>query len=151
VAVPAVGRVSFKNRVASEQGRPDIARRRLVEEVQGRIDPRRLVFIDETWAKTNMTRTCGWNRRGLPLNTKVPHGRWTTMTFLAGLRHARIAASCVSSTGRSMVAASSPTSNNASFRHCSVETLSSWTTSAATREYAPPFVRPSKALLLAAL
>jgi len=26
---------------------------------QGRIDPTRLVFIDETWAKTNMTRTHG--------------------------------------------------------------------------------------------
>ena len=42
-----------------------------------------------------MTRTCGWNRRGLPLNAKVPHGRWTTMTFLAALRHDCIAAPCV--------------------------------------------------------
>ena len=81
---------------ASEQDRPDIARRRAWwKKYQGRIDPRRLVFIDETWAKTNMTRTCGWNRRGLPLNAKAPHGRWTTMTFLAALRHDRIAAPCV--------------------------------------------------------
>jgi len=81
---------------ASEQDRPDIARRRAWwKKYQGRIDPRRLVFIDETWAKTNMTRTCGWGRRGQPLNAKVPQGRWTTMTFLAALRHDRIVAPCV--------------------------------------------------------
>jgi len=54
-----------------------------------------LVFIDETWAKTNMARTHGWNRCGAPLVAKVPHGHWTTMTFLAALRHDRIAAPCV--------------------------------------------------------
>ena len=81
---------------ASEQDRPDIARRRAWwKKYQARVDPRRLVFIDETWAKTNMTRTRGWNRRGQPLNAKVPHGRWATMTFLAALRHDRIAAPCV--------------------------------------------------------
>jgi transposase len=53
------------------------------------------VFIDETWAKTNMTRTHGWHRRGAPLRSKVPHGHWRTMTFLAALRHDRIAAPCV--------------------------------------------------------
>jgi transposase len=53
------------------------------------------VFIDETWAKTNMTRTHGWHRRGLPLRAKVPHGHWRTMTFLAALRHDRITAPCV--------------------------------------------------------
>ena len=31
---------------------------------QRRVDPRRLVFVDETWAKTNMTRTHGWAPRG---------------------------------------------------------------------------------------
>jgi transposase len=46
-----------------------------------------LVFIDETWAKTNMTRTRGWHARGKPLVAKVPHGHWQTMTFLAALRH----------------------------------------------------------------
>jgi transposase len=81
---------------ASEQDRPDVARRRAWwKKYQARIDPRRLVFIDETWAKTNMTRSHGWNRRGVPLTAKVPHGHWTTMTFLAALRHDRIAAPCV--------------------------------------------------------
>jgi transposase len=62
---------------------------------QGRIDPARLVFIDETWAKTNMTRMRGWWRRGEPLKARVPHGHWRTMTFLAGLRHDGITAPCV--------------------------------------------------------
>ena len=48
------------------------------------------MFIDETWAKTNMTRTHGRAPRGERLVAKVPHGRWTTLTFLAALRHDRI-------------------------------------------------------------
>ena len=57
---------------------------------QGKIDPRRLVFIDETWAKTNMIRTHGWCVRGKPLTAKAPYGHWRTMTFIAALRHDRI-------------------------------------------------------------
>jgi transposase len=44
------------------------------------------VFVDETWAKTNMTRTHGRSPRGQRLIAKVPHGRWTTLTFIAALR-----------------------------------------------------------------
>jgi transposase len=62
---------------------------------QGRLDPRRLVFIDETWAKTNMTRRHGRCARGNRLVAKVPHGRWRTLTFLAALRCDRITAPCV--------------------------------------------------------
>jgi transposase len=62
---------------------------------QGRLDPARLVFIDETWAKTNMTRTYGRAARGQRLVAKVPHGRWRTLTFLAALRCDRIDAPCV--------------------------------------------------------
>ena len=57
---------------------------------QARLDPGRLVFIDETWAKTNMTRTHGRCARGQRLVAKVPHGHWKTLTFLAALRHDRI-------------------------------------------------------------
>jgi transposase len=53
------------------------------------------VFIDETWAKTNMTRTHGWCRRGERLRAKVPYGHWKTLTFLAALRHDRIDAPAV--------------------------------------------------------
>jgi transposase len=62
---------------------------------QGKLDVTRLVFIDETWAKTNMTRTHGRCARGERLLAKVPHGRWRTLTFLAGLRHDGITAPCV--------------------------------------------------------
>jgi hypothetical protein len=43
-----------KTVLASEQNRPGVARKRgRWKTLQGRIDPRRLVFIDETWSKTN--------------------------------------------------------------------------------------------------
>ena len=81
---------------ASEQDRADIARRRTRWKThQGRLDPRRLVFIDETWAKTNMTRHHGRCARGARLVAKVPYGRWRTLTFLAALRCDRIDAPCV--------------------------------------------------------
>ena len=75
----------------SEQDRPDVARRRVRwRKYQKQIDPRRLVFIDETWAKTNMAPLRGWCTRGARLNAKVPHGHWKTLTFIAALRHDRI-------------------------------------------------------------
>jgi transposase len=81
---------------ASEQDRPDVARRRVRwRRHQSRFDPARLVFIDETWAKTNMAPLRGWCARGRRLVGKVPHGHWQTMTFIAALRHDRISAPCV--------------------------------------------------------
>jgi transposase len=53
---------------------------------QAGLDPHQLVFLDETWAKTNMTRSRGRARRGQRLIAKVPHGHWKTTTFLAALR-----------------------------------------------------------------
>ena len=43
------------------------------------------MFIDETWASTNMARTHGRCRRGERLRVGVPHGHWKTTTFIAGL------------------------------------------------------------------
>lgn len=54
---------------------------------QAKLDPASLVFIDETWAKTNMAPLRGRCRRGQRLIGKVPFGRWTTTTFVAALRH----------------------------------------------------------------
>lgn len=48
-------------------------------------DPRRLIFIDETWAKTNMTRLRGRAPRGQRLVDKTPHGHWKTTTLIAAL------------------------------------------------------------------
>lgn len=53
------------------------------------------MFLDETWTKTNMTRRHGRCTRGQRLVSKVPHGRWKTLTFLAALRRDRITAPCV--------------------------------------------------------
>ena len=73
--------------MASERDRPDVARRRAQwTERQDQVDPERLVFIDETWIKTNMEPLRGWAPRGQRLIAKVPHGHWKTSTFIAALR-----------------------------------------------------------------
>ena len=86
--------ISFKKTMlASEQDRPDVAAaRQRWQRHQGAFDPRRLVFIDETWAKTNMARRHGRCRRGARPVGRVPHGHWKTSTFVAGLRHDGITA-----------------------------------------------------------
>src|SRR5258708_26906002 len=84
---------SKKSVVAGEPDRPDVARRRAQwTKYQDRLAPERLVFIDETWTKTNMAPLRGWAPRGMRCVAKVPHGRWNTTTFLAALRLDRIEA-----------------------------------------------------------
>lgn len=76
-----------KTLIASEQDRPDVVERRQQwRATQPDIDPGRFVFIDETWAKTNMTRTYGRSLLGTRLIEKTPCGRWQTTTFLGALR-----------------------------------------------------------------
>jgi transposase len=53
---------------------------------------KKLVFIDETFTKTNMTRLRGRSTRGTRLIDKAPHGHWKTSTFIAALRHNRLTA-----------------------------------------------------------
>lgn len=50
------------------------------------LDADRLVFIDETAAKTNMTPQRGWALKGKRLVDRSPHGHWITVTFIAALR-----------------------------------------------------------------
>jgi transposase len=77
----------------AEQTRPDVARKRARWIAhQGRIAPERLVFIDETWVKTNMEPLRGWAPRGQRLPAFVPHGHWKTLTFIGALRHDRLEA-----------------------------------------------------------
>jgi transposase len=81
---------------ASEQDRPDVAQaRREWELQQAGLDPDRLVFLDETWAKTNMTRPRGRSPCGTRLTAKVPHVHWKTTTFLAALRTSGLTAPLV--------------------------------------------------------
>jgi transposase len=51
------------------------------------LNPAKLIFIDETWAKTNMTRLRGRAPVGERLIAKVPHGHWKTTTLIAALDH----------------------------------------------------------------
>ena len=75
----------------AEQSRPDIARKRARWKAhQHRLDPGRLVFIDETWVKTNMAPLRGWGPRGRRLEARTPYGHWKTLTFVGALRHDRI-------------------------------------------------------------
>lgn len=51
-----------------------------------RKQPARLVFLDETSIKTNMTPLRGRSLSGQRLRGHVPYGKWQTQTFIAGLR-----------------------------------------------------------------
>src|SRR4051812_36939155 len=83
---PAAGSRAKKTAHASQQDRPDILKRREAWfDRQPDLDPERLVFIDETWAKTNMARTHGRAPRGERLRVGVPHGHWKTTTVVAAL------------------------------------------------------------------
>lgn len=81
---------------ASEQDRPDILKRRQ-DWFDGQLDldPERLVFIDETWATTNMARLRGRAPKGERLRAGIPHGHWKTTTFVAGLRRTGMVAPMV--------------------------------------------------------
>jgi DDE superfamily endonuclease len=51
-----------------------------------RLEPHRLVFLDETGTTTKMTRLRGRCPKGRRLFSKAPFGHWKTQTFIAGLR-----------------------------------------------------------------
>ena len=73
---------------AAEPERAGVAAQRADwRERQPSFDPRKLIFIDETWFKTNMVRLRGRARRGQRLVGRTPHGHWKTSTFVAALRH----------------------------------------------------------------
>ena len=85
-----------KTLLALERGRSDIARRRQRwRSWQANLDPRRLVFIDETWIKTNMAPLRGWGPKGERVRSFAPHGHWRTLTFLGALRCDRLTAPCL--------------------------------------------------------
>ena len=92
----ALGIVLKKTVYASEQERSDVVLAREVwRKTQRDLDPRRLIFIDETGCATNMARLRGRSLRGQRLKGRVPHGHWKIMTFTAGLRVNGIAAPMV--------------------------------------------------------
>jgi transposase len=65
--------LTLKRRLAWFAGQPDL-------------DPRKLVFIYETGASTNLARKGRRCRRGRRLRAAIPHGHYKTITLVAGLR-----------------------------------------------------------------
>jgi hypothetical protein len=81
----ALGYRYKKTTRAAEQDRADVAaKRRRWRNWQSWLKPERLVFIDETGARTNMTRLRGRSLKGQCLHAAIPWGHWKTTTFVAG-------------------------------------------------------------------
>jgi transposase len=80
--------ITFKKTAhATEQQRPDVARRRQAWfDAQPDLDPEHLVFIDESGATTKMARLRGRAPLGQRCRAPVPHGHWKTTTFVGALR-----------------------------------------------------------------
>jgi len=71
-----------RERATIRDARRDWTRRR---QPRMRRDPHRLVFLDETSVKTNLTRLRGRAPVGVRLRGAAPFGKWRTQTFIAGL------------------------------------------------------------------
>lgn len=81
-----MGSALKKSVLPSEQRRADVARlRRRWRRLQPVLARRRLIFIDETGAATNMVRRYGRAPRGQRVPGEAPYGHWKTTTFIAGL------------------------------------------------------------------
>jgi transposase len=80
--------LAFKKKTfrPAELSRPDIEQARgLWAQTITQVAHRRLLFIDESGAKTNMTRLYGRGPRGARVYDHVPHGRWETTTMIAAI------------------------------------------------------------------
>ena len=72
---------------ADEQDRPDVARRRKNFAIARRFaDLDQFVFLDESCAKTNMTRLYGRAPVGQRCYFSTPYGHWSTTTLLSAIR-----------------------------------------------------------------
>ncbi len=72
---------------ASEQEREDIIQSRAEwAEFQKTVDPNRLVFLDESGVKTNMTRLYGRALQGERCHDSAPNGHWEAVTVLSSIR-----------------------------------------------------------------
>ena len=81
--------LSFKKKsaYAAEQNRPDVMQQRETWfEGQLDLDPDKLVFVDESFASTNMARLHGRAPKGRRLRAAIPHGHWKKTTIVAGMR-----------------------------------------------------------------
>jgi len=78
--------IQKKSLNAAEQARPDVAEQRRNFGIARRfVDPEQFVFLDESGAKTNMTRLYGRAPGGERCVDHTPHGHWRTMTMLSAI------------------------------------------------------------------
>lgn len=80
---------------AAQSCRDIAAQRTRWQAHQGKIDPPRLAFIDETWIKTRMAPLLDWGLHGQRLVARMQHGHGKTLTFMATLRHDPVDVPCV--------------------------------------------------------
>jgi transposase len=82
--------------MAAECARADVRDERRIWHAQRQLrmreQPHRLVFLDETYVNTKMTRLRGRSRKGQRLRMSAPFGHWKTHTFIAGLRCSELSA-----------------------------------------------------------
>lgn len=84
---PAGAASKKKSLIATEQLRPDVAERRRNFAIARRFVPSQsFVFLDESGARTHMTRLYGRAPKGERCVDHTPHGHWKTMTMLSAIR-----------------------------------------------------------------
>ena len=66
---------------ASEQDRPDVAERREAWRRAQKDLGGRLIFLDETWTTTAMTRRYAWADVGARAIGHAPNGHWNDIAF----------------------------------------------------------------------
>lgn len=81
---------------AQEQDRPDVKQRRIEwwQKIPF-IDPERLVFLDESGVKTDLSRLYGWALSKERCYGTVPQGHWCTSTIVSAIRKGQVTASMV--------------------------------------------------------
>jgi transposase len=78
--------VQKKSLHAQEQDTPEARQRRQAwQETVSRLDPARLVFLDESGVSTEMTRRYGRAPRGERVREATPAGHWSTLTLLGAM------------------------------------------------------------------
>jgi transposase len=88
--------VQKKTLHASEQPREDVQQaRKTWQQALPTMEVEKLVFIDETWTSTGMTRRYGRAPRGQRCLNSAPHAHWETSTIVGALRHCRLVAPLV--------------------------------------------------------
>jgi transposase len=79
--------VKKKSLIAAEQDRPDVAEHRRNFAIARRfVAGGSFVFLDESGAKTNMTRLYGRAMGGERCVDRTPHGHWGSMTMVSAIR-----------------------------------------------------------------